>query len=1527
MKKLFLIGLILLVGIAAFASNQRKRTVAPELKSAGVTIKGGESVIPAFRELLMQPPSVKNAFGTASIPMFKTPPARVGSNGGTVYGWIGYSDAANASEIMGMNELFYDGSFSTLFAVPTGLSGGSLDASMVYLRGGELHVLAEEVDSYSSYGYWHLVYDLSGSLISSEKLADDTLLMNRCCYIPSEDKLCGYIYTSDGYYYVTAPAANPTDITVAGYSADFLALQCMTYNPVSGKIIAVTGIGTVVEIDENTGAQTYVCELEFPSYFLTGMAYSPFDKCYYYAVCRQSADGGCSMSMLDENDFHTISSTAYDSMIEFFGIMCPDTQKVEANAPGESELISADFPSGALSGTLTYKLAGATYEGVPILGNINWELYVDNKLYKRGNSAAGSEVRVKVEELQEGNHTFSFRTNIAGNYGLYLDTRLYIGNDTPKAPKSVTLTDTKVSWDAVTEGVNDGYINPNEVTYNVYINDNLIYTGLHLCECTAKFPDGAELGFYSAKVQAVYKDKVSAFTSSADLQYGGALSLPVNFEPDDTNSSFFTIVDANGDGRTIDCDYYSFTGYSLKMFVYNYTTQSAADDWLFLPAINFPDVDKLYQFRMNAFRVDKYVEKYEIALCSAPSPDAVVKVIQNEKELVTDYTSYNLTKWYHDTYFKVPASGDYYIGVHVTSDKDMYRLCMRDFTVKESEEVQLWSPAEVTDVQAVAAEQGGLSATVTFVMPKGKIDGTSYPESKELRAVLTVSDLEPVEVDGHPGEQITVEVPTEQNRNMIFVTTYDGDVKGATNYTSIYTGFDKPSSVVNLSATPTEDDMALHLTWEAPTQGQTGGYIDPETIKYYLCEYTSDGWTVTQEIGENVYSYDAPVPSPGKLQYVTFGIITANAAGYSSSVKVADGVIGKPFAMPATSSYRAGSILTPVINNTSSVRLYTGDPKRRFSSFSSPDNSEALYSYATKAVTNANFSIPKFSTKGAVKPSVEFEVYGGSCKSWSVYASTYGDEEETLLETYSVDNGNLPSGSDASVVLELPDKFKDKDWVQLTIYFSTANKKESFILYAYRYFDNLDFDFGVTGIEGSSQATLGEENIFTAHAVNYGGEANCFPGATWTLTGEDGQLIASVPVAASEQQVEPGEEFAAKISFTPTVENLGSAFLKFELNSADDKATNDSATFNFDVIEGFASVVTDLRAEDVTYDAVTLAWTAPQCLTTDQGFEDETPFVLDEECSTVAGFTRVDGDGAKVYGPNNSTFASQPYAFAPQSFVVWSESAMTEMLGSNLYPAHTGDKYLVARCPSTQQDGSLPAADDWLISPAVSPASYVKFSVRPITYAYGAETLEVLYSDTSASPEDFKLLDTLSLSGDTKATPIWSDYQVQLPANAKYFALHYVSQDIFGIMIDDISYVAADAGSTVAGYDIYRDSRILASNVACDGCTYLDNNLEESSEYSYFIVPVLYDGSRGLTSNTVVVSTTSVGGVATLKAVYAADGCVVVKGYEGKRVVLSDLYGRVVAAYGSAPDCLKMPVGAGIYLVKVGDEVFKLIAK
>lgn len=1450
-----------------------------------------------------------------------------------LFGWMVVSSAGDA----GWCSVDYDGNYTPVFNNEAFHADGfRVDA--VWLDGGKTGMMVSHSDDEYIYGFWYYLFNEVGTVAQEVKLdAED--MFYRCAYNYTDHKVYGYNFSRSGEFQWVSfdPSTQEFTSLAKGIATSNFTARGMTYNSTTDKFVGLKAAASsnVVYIDPATGKQETAGSISLPDYNF-GFAYSSSKDCY---VINQVAATGCSLDCLDPATLSVTSSAPYSGIVEFSQLVQdePEPVKIDYGAPDVATNLAANFSRDALKGKFSFNLPTVTISGVSIIGDVTYEAYADGRILCRRTARAGSSVSLPVEVNEEGMHAFSVKCWLGASRGETETLDVWIGNDTPRPPFSVFMNGATVSWTAVTKGVHDGYVDPLRVTYDVYLNDSQIKTGVVGTECASGITPDIPMDFYTATVEAVFEGKRSEPQSSAWKAYGGAFELPVRMIPDVREKTLFKVVNANNDSRTITYTQQLIKGEEVPLYRYQADSRKAADDWLFLPAMSFSDADALYLLSFNAFRhssSSSKIESIEVKLATAPDPAKVVSEIQPAMNIKNAYDSSWLKDltYYHDIYFSVPQAGEYYIGIHVVSKKNMSYFYMRDFSVSKTDGYITTSPKEVTDLSADAAGEGMLRSDVTFTMPDGDFSGTLYDASKTLTARVGAEGCEEMSVYGKPGETVTANIATLQGDNRINVTVYDGDVKGLVSSTTVYTGVHQPGAALDLTGETSVDNMSLRLKWSKPAESVDGGFFRPDGLKYYLCVPDSTGqyWELSRELGCDELETTVTLPAGTPENGYTYGIVASNEAGFGD-VTGSTFMLGTPWSTPLYDDISDGLTFTPVFTSEgegdSNFRI---DSPYAINSYIRPlatdDKRVGLIALTSQSATSAGYTgsgfiLPRFSTEGLKRPAFGMEVCAGATDRTYIVASAHG-QEPVVVASWSKDQfPDLAVNNVTYISVELPEQFRDCQWVQVEVRADLSSRDQALVIYSYKVFDNLDNDSEVSSISGLPKAKIGEESRFEVTIANVGVKSVISPGGKWSLIKADGTMLAESVVAAGKEEVAPGTCVTQAISFTPSADDLGELTLTYSLTTPDDREQNDSASKTVEVVAGSYPVVTDLRTTEVGADKVSLAWTLPEVHLEEvmESFEDAEPFVSESEDKYIGSFRRIDGDGKPVYGSKDPGFGNIPGVNQPSSFMVWSASEVAKILGvEGRYPSRSGDRFLIAFCPS---DGSQ--ADDWLISPKVKGGSEVTVWIRALTYQYGAEKVEAMYSSGGDRPEMFWPVGMIEVKGDMQSLSEWKKYTFTLPEEAEYFALHYVSTDIFGLMIDDISYTPAGFEGRVEGFNVYRDDKKIAGIGMTE--SFDDTSVEGDTSYDYYVTPVISGGTEGIKSNTVEARTLGIDGVdRNARAVFARNGFIEVRGYDGQPVEIVRADGIVVT---SSVGDIRHSAEPGVYIVKAADDVVRLIVR
>ena len=210
---------------------------------------------------------------------------------------------------------------------------------------------------------------------------------------------------------------------------------------------------------------------------------------------------------------------------------------------------------------------------------------------------------------------------------------------------------------------------------------------------------------------------------------------------------------------------------------------------------------------------------------------------------------------------------------------------------------------------------------------------------------------------------------------------------------------------------------------------------------------------------------------------------------------------------------------------------------------------------------------------------------------------------------------------------------------------------------------------------------------------------------------------------------------------------------------------------------------------------------ASETQTVTEGFEDTNVFptlslggiTATQHTGAFGEWTIYDATGARVYGPSNLTWENK---YAPQA---WTPFLSTTISGS---PAHNGSQYMESICPDNYNGYYNGPADSWLVSPVLSGKEQtITFWARIFTTDYKPETFEVLYTTGDIDREDFSnSVSSFQLAKSySSETTTWTEYSATLPAGAKYFAIRHTSNDIYGMMIDDVTYEISNEAPAAEG--------------------------------------------------------------------------------------------------------------------------------
>ena len=372
--------------------------------------------------------------------------------------------------------------------------------------------------------------------------------------------------------------------------------------------------------------------------------------------------------------------------------------------------------------------------------------------------------------------------------------------------------------------------------------------------------------------------------------------------------------------------------------------------------------------------------------------------------------------------------------------------------------------------------------------------------------------------------------------------------------------------------------------------------------------------------------------------------------------------------------------------------------------------------------------------------------------------------------------------------------------------------------------------------------------------------------ATVTNTGdytENGYTV-TFTVNGTTIDTQTGTSLAtgASTTFTTTYTTTnaqGGTTVNFGANVA---CTGDADATNNDAVASTA-VITLPPPENVQatggQQSGTMTWDAPSNLPMGPGyvtenFDDTSVFpslsiggiTATQHTGTFGDWTVYEPSGHYVYSPQNTTFDNDN---DPQAWAVMNPTVS----GWNIDTPHSGEQFMISFCDAGEDNNgtNIQATNHWLISPELSGyAQTITFYERVITTQYGSETYEVLASSTDNNPTSFTLVKSFTSSQTT-----WTQRQATLPAGTKYFAIRHTSYDIFGVMIDDVTYQTIVPIEPVS-YNVYLEGQLVGNVPSTDALTYTFNNLSDGT-YQCSVSAVYAQGESAQETATFIIDNTN----------------------------------------------------------------------
>ena len=1257
------------------------------------------------------------------------------------------------------------------------------------------------------------------------------------------------------------------------------------------------------KIDKATGEVTLVGETGVAPKYLSSSVIDHKTGRMFWNVCPADENGY--MYEVNMATGHADMLCRLENDDEIMGMFIPKPA-AEPTAPAECKNVEFHFDGASLSGTLTLTTPSTLFDGVtPGSGELFVMVLANGEIIAGGEPQAwNTDITIPVDLSLMGAGMYDFTVFAAGDGGEGPKTNVknvWVGADTPSAA-SVSLVyengNMELSWLPVTESVNGGYLDLDNLTYTVKRADGSVAaSGLTVTEFSEAVATPAEITQYYYTVEAVCADLVSV-PARSNIVTLGSIVPPYQSDYAADGLGGWTVLDENADEKT-------WSVYNDEVRII-YNSALEMDDWLITPPLKL-EGGKAYNLIFSSHSYgSSYPERLEVKFGKSATAEGMTETIvpptvlssadpvQFEEMIVPD------------------ADGIYYVGFHGISDADQFYLYLSNITIEDG--VSADAPGLASDLAVTPDGSGALKANITFKAPSRTMNGNAL---SSLTKVEIMRDNDVVKTFESPsvGESLSYDDVLPQSGDYVYtVIGYNESGAGLKAKTSVYVGFQAPAAPEAVNVVRTDVDGQALVTWTAVTTDVNGLVFPAGTVTYnvYNAEDTSNLQLVAEGLSETTFSEQAvPEGQQALVRYAVFAYVDgAPGQGTLSSMIYCgtpyDGI--EEHLNEGKLSYDWMISGSWSLGNEANLGIPDAEGTTDGAYFANNGNNGP-----------GNLFTPMVSLAKMVNPALTFMTYN--------IVGDGGEADENEI-TVSVREVNTEDWIDISTKTVAEIVGTDEGWGKMQVNLSDYAGKvvelritTTPVIFVYTLIDNikvgslLDHDLKAAAIVAPAKVKTGADYKVDVTVVNNGA---CQADAYSVQLYADEELVETKDcetLASGASAVVSFERNMSPIAVEPV-------FYYAKVVYAEDENETDNQTSSVTVTPIVSSlpVVTDLSGVNVD-GTVRLSWKeplldgSPQPVTED--FEDADSFA-----SEYGEWTFADLDGSPVGGFQNVEIPGITSFQTTGSFWVWDHELLG--LGNDTFAAHSGEKYLFALFNADGSGNPPVQNNDWAISPELDgSAQTISFYAKSYSDDY-KESVAVYYSTGSVEASDFVKIQG---AGSTAVPNEWTLYEASLPAGAKYFAIVCDSYDSFMLMVEVVTNIPASAANLeLMGYNVYRDG-VKINDAVIEDTEFVDDNVVADEEYAYVVTAVYKDKGESAASNEVVVRTTGIAGIGYGDvSVQAVGQDIVILNADGLKVKVTSVNG-IVYYDGFGESKTVVTVGCGVYVVTAGKTVTKVIVR
>lgn len=1469
-----------------------------------------------------------------------TPPMRVLGDGTVIYGSMIYSSDPN-QKYAGLYTFKADANPEPTLTIPFSESyeangGGAYFNGKYYYNS---YVYTTEMGyTFSTF----LVYDFATKELTKtthsfmEDTFDQTQITHDMTIDPTTGKIYAIAYTKEviveGIMEKYVPALSEIDdytgfATPIGSTPGLIAIACNTAGQLYGVSKTAKGEeSTLYRINKETAECTAIGPTGLNPEYVQSMTFDPVTDKLYWAETELNGTSGLYEVDITTGKASKIAAFANDEEFTGIFIMEPD---LEEGAPAAVTDLHANFIDASLTGAIEFTVPALAHDGAAIGSGLTAEVYVDGDELESLDVAAGQKVSIPVT-LTEGIHSATVRILSPKGEGPRVGMAWYVGLDAPAAVNNLKLetnadNQAVISWTAPTEGRNGGYLDTDAITYTVVRMPDEVKIAENVTETTVTDKTSFETAevYYTVTPWVGTREGVSADTRTG--VYGSGSELPVTFSFDtEEDFKLVTIYDANNDfdaqyvwggwvyGPTFSWAYTEHNG--CLVFAYG---QEQADDWAIMPPF-------------TAKAGNKYSVTFKVAVSSDPETLAVTagsansieaqKVILPAAKYTNKYNSNDGTGYKDVTAtFTAEADGNYYIGFHCTSAKKAGYLYIDDVTVDDVPNDG--APAAVESLTVTPGAEGALTATIAFNAPAKTTGAAALTSISEINiyrgnnntAIHTFTAPQ-------PGAALQWEdTAPVQGFNTYRVVAYNADGAGEKALATEYVGFDFPTAPTEVSLEEYQGYPTIR--WIAPETGINGGYVNPETLIYRIRR--SDGSLVAARATGD--SFVDKTLNPANQDWIYYQIEPVSEAGVGDYALTNYIWYGEPYKEDFYESFADAAISTNpwvMFRIKGSTNLWTTMSQGYYPTCFPADNDGGLLAFECTSGHNGDegrIISPKISLKEMNIPIFSFVLYHNLDDDTAMGGDQFQDR---MLPEIMLPDGTFVPLTEEPIYVDEPkydygwymyrfnlSKFKEYDYIHLSFHGYASFQNDVYIDMV-SIESNIDHDLMAYTFNAPANVKAGQPIGYRLTMFNQGMKA----ASDYTVKLVDG--TTTIATVTDVPEVASGKLVTLDIEVPTTLSDEGKTFnVKAVIEWADDEeqGNNTTTAIATQVVSPDVPQVKTLAAELSGEKNVKLSWNEPNALHVNDSFEDYTAYSIEK----IGDYKLIDGDKGLTYTLQGFEY---PNGGDPMAFMVFDPWTLgiSQMLPE--WGAKTG-KQMLAAFSACDDTGAAIDSDDWFISPEVHGATELKFFAKTANWEWGLETFEVLYSTTGNEVADFK-----ALSGQITADKDWVEYTYNLPLDAKYFAIHYISNDGFIFYLDDLCYTRKmEHGDLVhTGFKVYRDGTAVAE-LGKDAREYIDTDLADGL-HTYGVTAMFSNHESAPVEVKMQVGESGIEDAHTGITVEAANGVIFAQGTEEFACKVVNVAGMTLFEAADASS-YQISVAPGVYMVVAGDQTYKVIVK